>query len=942
MFRVLLFFSIFSFISLIDIKNFIPFGLEHNDKIFEKEITNITDPISISVRYSFFNTYYDTIRISSNGLIVFGNNSCLLSFKTSDQHPFDDLVCIAPYWIDTNLTYDTISNIFYREILLKTEPNTLYDITKILRNGFPKLAAQRMLWAFVITWYELPDNKNDINRNTYQVILTTNGFYSFSLFTYHQLQWSQGLSGNHAQIGFNAGDQINYYRLKRSLSPEIINIVNESNIGIPGQFIFHTTGNISDVQCETSTGLQISPFRGSIYGGYEIRLHGICFNQSHYEIHIDDHIVDDCRILNSLYIVCTMPMLMDSGKIKIELFNQETKELIDSTDFLGHVPEDHGELILSNYINLTQQIADPNNDELILHFQSNSITQKYLFRIIIYDYATQLSSDNQTLYNRTRQRIDLGLGYLNLSAINNLTIRYDTIFSVTTDPTDRVHALQISFEIEQTKGWLRSALFVGAKIFTAATTLNAAYCPAWLLMQSDPLKYIEQVPVCPCQVPIEPWIDEYMGFRIDEGCDARKPVEETCAYHKSARGCYRKRSDISWAGAQCCYDEQGKFIEHGKDGAGTLDVISPDANSWYGKSLNFFGHFFSDFLSYWSCCRSLLISETLCKAYYDYRPAGRCENMEIESIEKHGDPYFVTLNGSSYTFQGQGEYTLLSLPEFNGQEVQIRLASNDENVNKTVGIVAFVIGFLKDKKRVQFELFPTHQHLEIRIDTRLIELPHEEFGVSVLIYEDEYVKIKRKVNGAFKISFPGSHFRFRATIRPNYDFFDLETLLEREKFNKLSTPSYGLLGDLHGLMYPNGTRVLINESNENTLFEYGQSWRVSRNTSLFYYLNDDINHQFSFFEQNLEETNKMTLVQSNCNNDLLQEQEHCTQDISQIDSNELNEDNSHDLYRSDQHHWESLTVTIAADVIPQKKSNSAIHYTYSYSNLFILVLYFFL
>ena len=705
MFRLLLllsFFPLIKNIDKIDINNFLPFGDEHNDQLFDPELNDITDPIYLSVRYPFFNTHYDQIRISNHGLIIFGNQTSFPSLKNPEQFPIENLICVAPYWIDTNIKDDSMSKIFYREILLKTETNILSQITKIVRSGFPNLAVQPMLWAFVVTWYGIGHHKDDIHRNTYQAILTTNGYYSFTLFTYHQLEWSEGSStGIHAQIGFNAGDKKNFYQLKNSFTSEIVNITNESNIGIPGQFVFHTTGNISDVQCETSTGLQITPFRGSIFGGYEIRLHGVCFNQSNYEIRIDNQTVDDCRVLNSLYIICTMPMIMDSGKIQVELFHRDNHSLIDSTDFLAHVPEDNGELILKNYVNLTQQIADPRNDELVLEFQSNSITRKHLFRIIIYDYATQLSSDSETLYNRTRQRIDLGLGYLNLSQIGNLTIRYDTIFPVTDDPNDRVHALQISFEVKKVRKWIRSALFVGAKIFTAAASLNAAYCPAWLLLQRDPKKYLEQVPVCPCQVPTQPWPDEFLGFRFDEGCDGRKPIEQTCMYHKNARGCYRKKSLVSWAGAQCCYNEHGQFIEQGQEGAGTLDVVSPDANSWFEKSLSMFGHFFSDFLSYWSCCRSLLISEKMCKAYYDYRPAGTCEHMEFESIEKHGNPHFVTLNGSSYTFRGHGEYTLISLPKIDQQVVQIRLASNEEHTkgDSTIGIVAFVIGSLITRKK---------------------------------------------------------------------------------------------------------------------------------------------------------------------------------------------------------------------------------------------------
>ena len=906
MFGLLFFVSLIPLITnvnKIDVNHFIPFGTEHNDQIFEDEQQDLSEEISLSISYPFFNKSYNQIRLSPHGLILFGNEtSSFERIKSPVNFPLDDMTYIAPYWINTNLQDDSISQISYREILVKTEGETLLHITNLIRNAFPQMVKQKMIWAFVVTWYEIPQENHPNYRNTYQTVLTTNGRDSFTILTYFQIQWSQNSEGTHALIGCNSADENKSYQMNNSLTPDIMNIVNQSNIGIPGQFVYHSTKYFNDIQCEKSNGLEITPFRGSIYGGYEIRLHGICFNnETNYLIRIDNQTVDDCRVLNSLYIQCTMPMIMDSGKILVEVIDRETGNVIDSTDFLAHVPEDNGELILRNYLNLTQQIADPHNEQLILQFQSNSITQKYLFRLIIYDYSTQLSSDNQTLVNRTQQRIDLGFGYLNLSQIDNLTIPYEKIFVVTHDPHDRVHALQISFEIQPRRGWLRSALFVGAKIFTVATSLNAAYCPAWLLLQTDPKKYIEQVPTCPCQVPTTPWLEEFQGFRSDEGCDGRKPIGETCAYHPKARGCYRKKSEKTWAGAQCCYDEHGTFLEQGQEGAGTLDLVSPDANSWLEKGLSIFGHFFSDFLSYWSCCRTLLKSDQLCQAYYNYRPAGKCEHMEIESIEQHGNPHFISFHGKSFTCARQGEYLLADLPQLNGQQIQIRLTSSESNI----GIVAFVIGFNHGQTRVQFELFPLHQYLEIRMNSRLIELPEEQFAASMIIYEDQFVKIKRKINGIFKISFPGSPLRIRAQIRPMFDFFDLETALQRDQFNQLSISSFGLLGDRNGLAFPNGTR--LNDElldNEQILIDYGESWKISRNNSLFFYLFDHLNQ--------LDNPTK-----SICQN------EYCHEKIFDNDEKLLDEVD-HSLYQSDQLYWESLTVTIPSDVLPEIQSNSAL------------------
>ena len=70
---------------------------------------------------------------------------------------------------------------------------------------------------------------------------------------------------------------------------------------------------------------------------------------------------------------------------------------------------------------------------------------------------------------------------------------------------------------------------------------------------------------------------------------------------------------------------------------------------------------FSLSLFYWSCCRSLLINETMCRAPDNDRPAGSCEEFPLESIDR------------------QGEFFFLSLPESHPVEVSIRLTVHRES-----------------------------------------------------------------------------------------------------------------------------------------------------------------------------------------------------------------------------------------------------------------------
>lgn len=84
--------------------------------------------------------------------------------------------------------------------------------------------------------------------NTFQCVLASNEFESFAIFLYDDIQWTtgdssggvDGLDGNEAVAGITAGDGVNFVTIPGSLTPDIINIDNTSNVGVPGVWIFKT------------------------------------------------------------------------------------------------------------------------------------------------------------------------------------------------------------------------------------------------------------------------------------------------------------------------------------------------------------------------------------------------------------------------------------------------------------------------------------------------------------------------------------------------------------------------------------------------------------------------------------------------------------------------------------------------------------------------------
>ena len=79
-------------------------------------------------------------------------------------------------------------------------------------------------------------------------MLVTDGSQSFVMFLYADglIQWTtgdssggnNGVGGTPAQVGFNAGDGINFATVSESRAAEIINIDTTSNIGVPGVWVF--------------------------------------------------------------------------------------------------------------------------------------------------------------------------------------------------------------------------------------------------------------------------------------------------------------------------------------------------------------------------------------------------------------------------------------------------------------------------------------------------------------------------------------------------------------------------------------------------------------------------------------------------------------------------------------------------------------------------------
>ncbi|XP_065942673.1 fibropellin-3 isoform X2 [Magallana gigas] len=122
-------------------------------------------------------------------------------------------------------------------------------------------------------------------RNTFQLVLITDGVHSFAVFNYNKITWTMS-----TQVGFNAGDGTHYYAVPGSMTDSMLNLPQLSNIGVPGQFVFRVDeSNIANAdvidECISSPCMH-----GNCSNEY---LHYVCICQPGYtgincEIEIDE------------------------------------------------------------------------------------------------------------------------------------------------------------------------------------------------------------------------------------------------------------------------------------------------------------------------------------------------------------------------------------------------------------------------------------------------------------------------------------------------------------------------------------------------------------------------------------------------------------------------------------------------------------------------------
>ena len=268
---------------------FFPFGGANGDSRLPTNDDGFQQ-IGLAVPFPFFDVDQNTVFVDNNGL---------LSFRTGISQyinaPFPGAAAlagspiVAAYWTD----FDTRGSVTTApaDVALGVLPQSVYyrvsynasDAAFALVAGTvaASLPGEQPFTPTMVgtfTWWRVGYYPAKVDYlSTMQCMLATDGDRSFALMLYDSLPFSTNPNWLvPAQAGFNAGDNRTFYNIPGSYTADVSSLVNTSNVGTPGLWVFRVDTAITAAGCGAGSVGGLSPSRGSLFGGTIVAVNGPC------------------------------------------------------------------------------------------------------------------------------------------------------------------------------------------------------------------------------------------------------------------------------------------------------------------------------------------------------------------------------------------------------------------------------------------------------------------------------------------------------------------------------------------------------------------------------------------------------------------------------------------------------------------------------------------
>ncbi|XP_035022120.2 sushi domain-containing protein 2 isoform X2 [Hippoglossus stenolepis] len=347
-------------------------------------------------------------------------------------------------------------------------------------------------------------------------------------------------------------------------------------------------------------------------------------------------------------------------------------------------------------------------------------------------------------------------------------------------------------------------------------------CLQWDVVEKEQPGFLRELIDCPCTLAQAR--ADAGRFHTDYSCDIERG--SVCTYHPGSVHCVRaiQASPTHGSGQQCCYDSSGALMLTGDSFGGS----SPDrAHDWGSPPYREpprvpgYSHWLYDVMSFQYCC----LWSDHCQIYFNHRPSSGCRSYQPPKAGfVFGDPHFITFDGLSYTFNGEGEFDLVSSPE---RKLSIQARTERVELQNSTLAKATWLSAVAMKER-------SSDVIEVRLAERRLQVLRNQ---RVLPFtEQRWMDLHRVF-----VSVPGSHTvtvmflsGVGVEVRLHEGIMAATVLLPSEFTNH----TRGLLGFMNSdpsgdLLTRQGEVLPSHGATLEEIFTFGTGWKVPKMSSLF-------------------------------------------------------------------------------------------------------------
>ncbi|XP_041855315.1 sushi domain-containing protein 2 isoform X2 [Melanotaenia boesemani] len=576
---------------------------------------------------------------------------------------------------------------------------------------------------------------------------------------------------------------------------------------------------------------QVSPYSSSMLGGRALKILSL-------DLHPDEHLV--CRFKGKIkregfideagHAYCVSPLLFETGWIPFEV-STDGINFDRSGEYLSVHPSKADPAFEVTLVNATQwqNYGAPNMAGPLKMTWNSSAVEAEEVNIELWGYS---EVNRSTAAGTSSLQAELSYLYSHSRNLSNTGV-----FSFTPEPKEDFSAWELGniritasskAEGERDVQGLWSGGHVLAWHLEQAFRDNSSAwaqnkCLQWDAKEKKLPNFLNELIDCPCTLAQAR--ADTGRFHTDYSCDIERG--SVCTYHPGSVHCVRgiQASPNHGSGQQCCYDSAGALVLTGDSAGGS----TPDrAHDWGSPPYQEpprvpgYSHWLYDVMSFHYCC----LWSDHCHIYFKHRPSSLCRNYQPpQAGVVFGNLHFVTFDGLNYTFNGKGEYFLVSSPD---RELSVQARTEQVKLNNGTLVNATRLSSLamKEKSSDVVEVRLIDEHLQVLRNQKILPLFEQRWmdlqGVFV------FAPCPQNVTAMFSSG-------VGLEVRMHEGTMVATVLLPAEFFNH----TQGLLGLMNSdpsddFMTRLGEAISADATSEE-IFAFGAGWNISKASSLFTY-----------------------------------------------------------------------------------------------------------